>query len=648
MAGDRLARYNAKRDFSKTAEPSAIHGASGETLSFAIQKHAASRLHYDLRLELDGALLSWAMPKGPSFDPKQQRIAIRTEDHPMLYASFEGSIPAKQYGAGSMFVWDRGTWEPTVDPHEGLEQGKLIFHLHGEKLAGLWELVRIQKPGEKQEPWMMFKKRDEWARPSAEYDVITALPDSVITKPLGRLEDRSSSGKTKPRTSASTAQVVDALAALPGSPLPATFSPQLATLATALPTVGEWEYEIKFDGYRILARIEAGHVQLFTRNGHDWTAKMESLAREVERVGLTDAWLDCEAVVMGDDGLPSFNALQNAFDRVGTENIQLFVFDLPFMDGRDLRSLDLRTRRALLRERLSADSSHRVRFSEEFGTDGASVLKSACQMGLEGIMAKRLDSSYESRRTETWLKLKCHQRQEFVIGGFTDRGGSKDEVGSLLLGVYANDGKLRSAGSVGTGWDAADGSLMWKRLKKLEVAASPFDPEHAPSKGRWSKRAGGSERWIKPVLIAEVSFAEWTPDGSIRHAKFEGLRDDKAAKTIRREVAGFSAAPVAKKAAGRNNKGSNADCVIDASTGLTSSTWSDTTRASPNGSCRTSRTGRRRWYAARPASVVNCSSRSMVTRSASLAFGNSTRRFGLATKRCSKSPQSRHSSAPRN
>ena len=566
---DPLDEYRAKRDFSKTPEPLQEAMQSGSSLVFAVQKHAASRLHYDFRLELDGVLLSWAMPRGPSFDPKQMRMAVRTEDHPMLYASWEGVIPKKQYGAGTMIVWDQGTWEPQGDPREALAAGKIIFHLHGQKLAGLWELVRIQKPGEKQEPWMLFKKRDAWARPTADYDVITALPDSVVAKPLGLVEQRS------PRTAAAlSVSVADedaagaALVAAPALALPAALKPQLATLATSLPARGDWIYEIKFDGYRILARIEDGEVGLFTRNGHDWTAKMASLARAIASLDIASGWIDGEVVVMGADGLPSFNALQNAFDGKGTEAILFFAFDLPFVDGKDLRALTLKDRRTILKSRLEAQDSPRLRFSEAFGGDGASILKSACGMGLEGVMAKRLDSGYQARRTEAWLKLKCQRRQEFVVGGFTDRSDGRSEIGSLLLGVYDDGKRLVSCGSVGTGWDARTASQLWTRLVALATSRSPFDAEHGPTQGRWSRRQLGAERWVKPGLVVEVSFADWTPDGSIRHAKFEGVREDKPAGEVRREDR-LGVEPTTKVAGPARRKVSNAERVIDASTGLT-------------------------------------------------------------------------------
>ena len=361
-----------------------------------------------------------------------------------------------------------------------------------------------------------------------------------------------------------------AVANAPASALPARLSPQLATLASQPPKSGDWGYEIKFDGYRILARTDDTSCRLFTRNGNDWTDKMISLAAAVFDTGIRNAWLDCEAVVLGADGLPSFNALQNAFDRIGTESIKLFVFDVPYLDGKDLRSLPLRVRRAILQERLAAVPSDRVRFSEEFVAPGADVLASACKMGLEGVMAKRQDAPYAMKRTETWLKLKCHQRQEFVVGGFTDRGNAAREVGSLLLGVYDDEGRLRSAGSVGTGWNSEGGAAMWQRLIALETKTSPFDAKHAPNKGRWSKRSLGSERWVKPQLVAEVTFAEWTPDGSVRHASFEGLREDKSPIAVRREspvaIAPALPASVVKRPAIRV---SNPERVIDASTGLT-------------------------------------------------------------------------------
>lgn len=326
------------------------------------------------------------------------------------------------------------------------------------------------------------------------------------------------------------------------APVPASFSPQLATLASAVPTGPGWGFEIKFDGYRILARVEEGQARLFTRAGNDWTGKMPSLAAAVAQLPVGCAWLDCEAVVLDAQGRPDFNALQNAFDRAGSERIELFVFDAPYFQGDDLRALDLATRRSRLHACFT-DAPGRLHFSESFDADGQSVLESACKMGLEGIMAKRLDSPYESRRTSTWLKVKCQQRQEFVVGGFTARAGTSTEVGSLLLGVY-DDGHLIYAGSVGTGWNSRTSAAILAKLLPIEVATSPFDPAHQPGRGRWSRRPAGSERWVKPTLVVEVQFAEWTPDGSVRHATFRGLRTDKAARSVQRER------PVSEKSPG--------------------------------------------------------------------------------------------------
>ncbi|MDM0014956.1 DNA ligase D [Variovorax sp. J22P168] len=575
---DPLDRYWSKRDFAVTSEPRGERSrAKGQAPLFVVQKHAASRLHYDFRLELDGVLLSWAVPKGPSFDPADKRMAIRVEDHPLSYGSFEGTIPSKQYGAGTVIVWDNGTWEPVGDPREGLQKGKLLFNLQGQKLAGLWELVKIAKGGEKQEPWILFKKRDAFARPKVDYDVVTALPDSVIAKPLRAEPARKSKPPTRKaadRKDGSPGNADDGVAGAVKAPLPAKISPQLATLATGVPSAGQWVYEIKFDGYRIMTRIDGGKASLVTRGGHDWSARMPGLVRELEGMGLESAWLDGEIVVLDEHGLPSFNALQKAFDRgAGNAQIVYFVFDLPYFEGYDLRDAPLASRRQLLQALLDEKATDHVRFSAAFEADAASVLSSACRMNLEGVIAKRADAPYASRRTETWLKLKCQQRQEFVVAGYTDRTGSTAEVGSLLLGVHDADGKLLSVGSVGTGWDAEEAKQLKRKLAKLEVTKPPF-AAGAAKPGRWSKRAVGSERWVEPRLVAEVAFAEWTPDGQIRHASYVALRSDKPARTIVRETAktlAEGAGPVrtAGKAAIGAIKVSNADRVIDPSTGAT-------------------------------------------------------------------------------
>jgi bifunctional non-homologous end joining protein LigD len=601
---DSLQRYVEKRNFAITPEPKGMRAKKSKALSFVIQKHWATRLHYDFRLELDGVLLSWAVPKGPSFDPRDKRMAVHVEDHPVSYGGFEGEIPRGQYGAGRVIVWDRGTWEPVGDPQEGMRQGKLVFRLHGQKLAGLWELIRIAKPGDRQDPWLLFKKKDEWARPSSEYDVIAALPDSVVERPLGPLEAREprgadgadAAGPAVAAKTPNTAKTADTAGAAAPSELPAarraalpeSLAPQLATLSKDMPPHGDWLYELKFDGYRLLARIDAqGGVRLVTRNGNDWTSKMQPLAKAVAALGAKSCWIDGEIVVLNAQGAPDFNMLQNAFDAARTANIVYFVFDLPYADGHDLRRVPLRDRRAMLRRLIDAHGSDAVRLSEHFTGDAAQILRGACELKFEGIIAKRADAPYVSDRATSWLKLKCSERQEFVIAGFTDRQGSKSQVGALVLGYHDEHGRLRPGGSVGTGWDAATAARLHERLVKIETSKPPFESGEVKP-GRWSKRAAGTERWVKPELVAEISFGEWTPEGHVRHGVFQGLREDKPAKSITRERAkavAAGAAPAAGKqpavrksagtAAGKKAgdhvgtvKVSNPERVIDPSTGL--------------------------------------------------------------------------------
>ena len=579
-----LARYVAKRDFKLTSEPGPVRAATGRQLSFVIQKHDATRLHYDFRLELDGVLLSWAVPKGPSFDPKQRRLAVHVEDHPVAYGSFEGTIPKGQYGAGTVIVWDNGTWEPVGDPRAGMKAGKLVFRLHGKKVAGLWELVRIAKPGERQEPWLLFKKHDEWERPHADYDVVGALPDSVIAHPLKPLDGGPAAAiRRAGRTAASTLQAGEASAvaataataapakaskaaraparARPASAsafdasslagarkaaLPKTLSPQLATLAKSAPTHGDWLYEIKFDGYRLMTRLSKGKAAIITRGGHDWTHKMQPLADELATLGIDSGWLDGEAVVLDAEGLPHFNLLQNALDsKRSSEAIVYYVFDAPFLDGQDLRAVPLHARRALLKQAIAAHAGDKVRFSDDFPADAAQVLETACKLKLEGVIAKRRDGLYTSSRSTDWLKLKCQARQEFVIGGFSDRSDNAKAVGALMLGYHDEQGVLQYAGRVGTGWSATDAVTLRTKLAKLVSAKPPF-PAGTTRSTRWLTKPAAQDHWVKPRLVAEVSFAEWTPDGSVRHASYQGLREDKDAKSVGRERA--KAPPTSEKA----------------------------------------------------------------------------------------------------
>ena len=526
-------------------------------MTFVIQKHAASRLHYDFRLELDGTLKSWAVPKGPSLDPGDKRMAVHVEDHPIDYGRFEGTIPKGQYGAGEVIVWDNGTWEPVGDPRAGYRAGKLKFRLDGKKLHGGWTLVRMHgREGERQEPWLLIKEKDEAARPSAEYSVVDAEPKSVLSdrtiadRPTAaakeaarddspnkrsrkrprrrrrqrRLQPESRQARRRPRTAAPAPIAMPAGAVK--AKLPESFSPQLATLVSEPPSDGGWLYEIKFDGYRIVARVDGDDVRLLTRRGNDWSARMPGLVEAVRSLGLGSGWLDGEIVVSGANGTPDFNALQNAFDSSRTDDIQYYVFDLPYYAGHDLRSVPLVERRAVLAAALDrAPPQQRVRFSQDFDSSPKELLQNACRMRLEGMIGKRADSPYVSRRSPTWIKLKCTQRQEFVVGGWTDPQGSRTGIGSLLLGIHDEAGHLRFAGGVGSGFDQKTLAAVKQALAAIAAETTPFFEKPREVRGHW----------VEPKLVAEVSFGEWTPDGRIRHSVFHGLREDKDAKAIGRE-----------------------------------------------------------------------------------------------------------------
>jgi bifunctional non-homologous end joining protein LigD len=517
---DPLQRYQAKRNFAHTPEPPAKVQRATKALGFVVQKHWASRLHYDFRLELDGVLKSWAVPKGPSLDPGDKRMAVEVEDHPVAYAAFEGTIPPKQYGAGKVIVWDKGVWAPEGDPHEGLRAGNLKFELTGHKLQGRWALVRMKTRDEKKPAWLLIKERDAFARPAQEFSVVDAAPDSVAAKDLPRA-GKAAAAKPAGEGGAWPPEAVR-------SALPEALAPQLATRAENPPAAeAEWLCEIKFDGYRMLARIEGAAVKLFTRSGHDWTHRLEPLRRALEDMRLPAGWYDGEIVVFNDQGLPDFGALQRSLENERTSSVVFYLFDLPHADGRDLRAAPLVARRAVLERLLRERPNDAVRFSAVFEESAASVLSSACRLGLEGVIAKRKDAPYRSARSADWLKLKCGQRQEFVIGGFTQGKGSRTGFGSLLLGLHQADGSLRHVGNVGTGFDARTLASLHRKLKALERRTSPFED---------GVKLAGEPHWVTPNLVAEVAFSDWTHANHIRHAVFMGLREDKPAATVKKEV----------------------------------------------------------------------------------------------------------------
>ncbi|MGK8206012.1 DNA ligase D [Burkholderia cenocepacia] len=543
---DKLEPYRRMRRFDATPEPEGAHGrrraAAGarskppargwQPLRYVIQEHHARRLHYDFRLELDGTLKSWAVPKGPSVDPSVKRLAVHVEDHPLEYASFEGEIPAGHYGAGSVVVWDEGTWVPDgglAGARDGYRAGKLTFRLDGRKLHGGWALVRSGRQEGRQEQWLLIKERDDEARDAEGYDVVAQQPGSVHRRAASR-----------PLAPSGVEGAVRA-------PLPERVAPQLATLVDAPPAHGDWRYELKFDGYRILARIAGKgarrHVTLMTREGRDWTAKLRPQRDALAALGVDDAWLDAEAVVLGEHGLPDFQALQNALGAGRADAVTLFVFDLPYLDGYDLRDAPLTARRALLEPLLADCDPVRLRFSPDLGDDVATLIANACDTGLEGLIGKRADARYRAGRSPAWIKLKCRRRQEFVIGGYTEPSGARNGFGALLLGVHEpapqgtkrrDAGPLRYVGRVGTGFDTRTLDRLAAILRAHERDAAPFDP---PPR-EWSRTR---VHWVEPTLVAECEFAEWTGDGIVRQAAFIALRDDKPAAQIVREVARHTA-----------------------------------------------------------------------------------------------------------
>ena len=559
-----LREYHRKRDFAITPEPKGEE-SKREGRSFVIQKHAASRLHYDFRLEMEGVLKSWAVPKGPSLDPADKRLAMMTEDHPIDYGDFEGIIPAGQYGGGTVVLWDQGTWEPLEDPHQGLRKGALKFRLDGKKLKGKWTLVRIKgkDPREEGKTWLLIKERDELVRSSKVYSITEDRPESVTTgrtlEQIAADRDRvwnSNRGmaaelragsarasraaraeKTKAppgaarRPAAVRRDLAAAAAAIPGArkaPLPAKMAAQLATLVDEPPQGAEWLHEMKFDGYRILARLQDGRARLWSRNGKDWTAHFPAVAAAVEALPVQTALLDGEVAIVLPNGTTSFQALQNALAGQDQGRLAYFLFDLVHLQGYSLARVALEERKNLLKDVLGPPATESpLRYSDHVTGSGAEFYEQACGLGIEGIVSKRRDAPYEPTRSRSWLKVKCLKRQEFVIGGFTDPEGSRVGLGALLLGVYDKDGRLEFAGKVGTGFTAKVLDDVYKKVAAREQRESPFEQAKIPGITR--------AHWVKPELVGEVAFTEWTSDGRLRHPSFQGLRADKNPKDVVRE-----------------------------------------------------------------------------------------------------------------
>jgi bifunctional non-homologous end joining protein LigD len=527
-----LAEYKKKRDFAKTPEPAGAEQRSGR-FGFVIQKHAATRLHYDFRLELDGVLKSWAVPKGPSLDPNEKRLAAHVEDHPVEYADFEGIIPEAEYGGGTVIVWDRGTWVPHGDPREGYAKGRFSFDLRGEKLQGSFSLFRMKSRsggGRREEDnWLLVKKKDEFAKPLAEGDILVERPESVVT---GRSLDQVAEEKDRTWRSNKNRKKAPKLELPRGAKktaMPAELKPELATLTEEPPSGPGWIYEIKLDGYRTLAFIKGGEIRLISRTGKEWTGPLEPIAAACADLGVENAILDGEVVAFAGDGTTSFQRLQNAFGEGRAGELAYHLFDLIHLDGRDLRGLPLIERKALLRalmERLP--KKHKLVFSEHFEGDGRRIFENACKLGVEGVIAKKKDSVYLSKRTRDWLKIKCFRRQELVIGGYSDPEGSRTGIGALLVGYHdpARDGALIYAGKVGTGFTQESLAELARRLARLERKSSPFTGGPKPKAGI---------HFVQPKLVAEVAFSEWTDGGHLRHPSFQGLREDRPPAGVIRE-----------------------------------------------------------------------------------------------------------------
>jgi bifunctional non-homologous end joining protein LigD len=528
-----LTDYHKKRDFKKTAEPKGKVTHEHQHL-FVIQKHAASHLHYDFRIELNGVLLSWAIPKGPCFDPKVKRLAMHVEEHPVDYGFFEGIIPKGEYGGGTVMLWDKGTWHPLDEnPAKAYKDGHLRFELDAHKLQGRWDLLRFKDD----KHWFLVKHQDKYSKPLSDYDVTEAEPRSVLTKQtIDEIKDNyeqvwtqegANKGTKQRKQSSQTRSKLKI--SLPNdletTSFPEVISPQLATLVNKAPEGDNWLHEIKFDGYRILTFIKDGTVILKSRNHIDWTVDLQPLANTLKQLNFKNVVLDGEVVLLDKEGKSDFQLLQNSIKDNQKSDFIYYVFDILYYDKYDLKPLPLIERKEILRGVLP-EKHPTIRYSDHIINGGESIFHHSCELALEGIISKKIDAPYETRRSKSWLKVKCMKRQEFVIGGYSNPQGGRSHFGSLYLGVFNEQGELDFTGNVGTGFTQASLKEIYDQLQQQATSINPFNsiPPDAQK-----------AHWLKPVLVCEVEFTQWTSDNHLRHPSFKGLRLDKKAKDVIRE-----------------------------------------------------------------------------------------------------------------